>query len=190
MAHAQIRGDRIMTARQRHLELFIQALIFYSVGMHFFEIEFTDSQRSTGFFLWSERVVAAIFTVEYLVRWIASRSFFYPLRLLAIVDLVAILPFYIGFFVDLWSLRLIRTLRVLRLFKLTRHSRALQSILAAFHRIRYEFGVMAFAVFIVVWCSSIAIYELERERQPKLFGKMSDALWFVLTTVTTVGYGD
>src|SRR5262245_30595256 len=58
-------------AKQR-LELFIQVVIAYSLVTYFIEIEFTDTQHSTGFWLWSERVVAVIFTVEYAVRWIAS----------------------------------------------------------------------------------------------------------------------
>src|SRR5262249_54729933 len=60
----------------------------------------------------------------------------------------------------------------------------------AFHRIRHEFAVIGFALFIVCWCSAVAIFELERHAEPKHFGKMSDAVWYVLVTVTTVGYGD
>src|SRR2546421_4367292 len=102
---------------RRLLELFVQVLIFYSLLMYFLELEFTISERSVGFWLWSERIVATLFTIEYITRWVVSRSWLYPLRPMALVDLVAILPFYVGFFVDLRSLRLVRTLRVLRLFK-------------------------------------------------------------------------
>lgn len=175
---------------RRYLELFVQALIFYSIGTYFLELEFTNTEHSTGFLLWSERVVAALFTIEYFVRWVASRSLFYPLRLNALVDLVAILPFYIGFLVDLRALRLVRTLRVLRLLKLYRYSAAFQNIRNAFVRVRYEFGIIGFAVFTVGWVSSVAIYELERERQPEVFGHLSDAMWYVVVTLTTVGYGD
>ncbi len=48
---------------RRRLELFIQALIFYSIAAHFVEVEIVRSERSTGFWLWSERVVATIFTI-------------------------------------------------------------------------------------------------------------------------------
>src|SRR5262245_61979184 len=179
-----------MSLRQRYLELFIQVVILYSIATHFIEIEYTGTEHSTGFWLWSERVVAAIFTVEYAVRWIASRRWLYPLRPMAVVDLLAILPFYVGFFVDLRALRLIRTLRVLRLFKLTRQGSALATLTNAFHRIRHEFAVIGFALFIVCWCSAVAIFELERHAEPNRFSKMSDAVWYVLVTVTTVGYGD
>src|SRR5262249_23565284 len=79
--------------------------------------------------------------------------------------------------------------RVLRLFKLTRQGRALATLCDAFHRIRHEFAVIGFALLIVCWCSAVAIFELERHAEPKRFGKMSDAVWYVLVTVTTVGHG-
>lgn len=179
-----------MKPHQRHLEFLVLVLILYSIVTLFIELEVSDSDQSTGFFLWSERVVTAVFTVEYLVRWVASRRWLYPLRPMAVVDLLAILPFYLGFFVDLRALRLVRVLRVLRLFKLYRYTTALQSIRNAFYRVRYEFGVVGFAVLTLLLVCSVAVYELEREAQPAQFARVSDAVWFSLTTVTTVGYGD
>lgn len=177
-------------AWEQPVEIVIQVLIFYSIGMHLVELEFADVGHSEGFFLWSERVVAAIFTVEYFARWWASGRWSYPLDFMALVDLIAVLPFYVGFFVDLRSLRLIRLLRALRLFKLTRYNDALQHILNAYHKVRYEFMLIGFALFFVGWCSSLAIFELEREAHPDQFGRLSDAVWYILVTVTTVGYGD
>ncbi len=171
-------------------EIFIQLLIFYSIGVHFIEEEYSAAERGRGFFLWSERVVVAIFTAEYFARWVESGRLRYPFRLVAVIDLLAILPFYVGFFVDLRALRLVRTLRVLRLLKLHRHNRALTNLTNAFSRVRYEFGIIAFAVIFTVWTSAVVLYELEREAQPAEFGRLTDALWFVLTTITTVGYGD
>jgi voltage-gated potassium channel len=179
-----------MPTRHRYLELFIQVVILYSIVTHFLEVEHTDPEHAVEFFFWSELVVATLFTVEYLVRWIASRSLWYPLRPMAVVDLLAVLPFYVSSLIDLRSLRLVRTLRVLRLFKLERHNHALQNLLNAFHRVRHEFAIVGFAALVVVWCSSLAVFELEREVKDGGFGRLSDAVWFVLVTVTTVGYGD
>lgn len=175
---------------QSRLELLILVLILYSVVTLFAELEFADADQSTGFFLWSERLVAVAFTVEYVVRWVASRRLSYPLRPMAIVDLLAILPFYLGFLVDLRTLRLVRVLRVLRLFKLYRYTNALQSIRNAFNRVRYEFGVIGFAVLTLLLGCSVAVYELERAAQPVVFARVSDAVWYSVTTITTVGYGD
>lgn len=176
--------------RHRYLELFILMVVVISIVLHFIEVESPELHQTMKFFFWAEAVIAAIFTVEYIARWLASRSWWYPFQPMAIVDLAAVLPFYFSFLVDLRSLRLLRTLRVLRMFKLGRHSHALQNLFNAFNRVRYEFSIIGFAAFVVVWCSSLAIFGLEQEAQPEKFGKFSDAVWFVLVTVTTVGYGD
>jgi voltage-gated potassium channel len=183
-----------MATRHRFLELFIQVLIVYSVVTHFIEVECNDTDRGNGFFFWSDVVVTLIFTVEYFVRWIASRSLWYPFRPIAIVDLLAILPLYVsflvgGYVVDLRSLRLIRLFRVVRLFKMERHNHALQNLLNAFNRVRYEFMIVAFGAVVIGWCSSLAIYELERQAQPDKFGHLSDAVWYVLMTSTTGNAG-
>lgn len=178
-----------MKSSQRYAELFVLLLIAYSLVTYFIELEFT-TLADHDFFIWSERIVTVLFTLEYLIRWVASRSVTYPLRPMAIVDLVAILPFYVGFLVDLRALRLIRVLRIVRLFKLYRYTDALQAISNAFFRVRYEFAVVGFAVLTLGLICSVAIYELEKDAQPEVFAKFSDAIWYTLTTLTTVGYGD
>lgn len=178
-----------MKFRKQYIELAVLAVILYSVLTHVLALEF-DPEEESSFFILSEIVIAAFFTIEYVVRWIGSKSLSYPLRPMAIVDLLATLPFYLGFMADLRSLRLIRILRVFRLFRVYRYTNALQSVQDAFWRVRYEFGVTGFAVFTLAWIASITLYELEKTAQPQAFGKVSDSFWFTLTTLTTVGYGD
>lgn len=171
-------------------ELVIQVVIFYSIGSYLVELENSGAEHLT-FFLWSERVVATIFTAEYLIRWArAEDKRRYPARLMAIVDLLAVLPFYLTFLVDLRSLRLLRTLRLLRLLKFYRYNEAVQTLVASFARVRWQLQVMGFAVGLVTMVSSLLIYECERDAQPIAFARFSDALWWSFATLTTVGYGD
>lgn len=176
------------------LEIFIQLVIFYSLAMYFVELEFTNTENSHAapkYFLWSERIVASIFTIEYFVRWgKAKNKLRYPFTALAIIDLLAILPFYIGFLVDLRVLRIIRTLRVLRLFKFYRYNEALRSFVVSFERVRHELYIIGVAILCLVFFSSTLEYEFERNAQPQMFARYSDAVWWSVITLTTVGYGD
>lgn len=176
-----------MKLGKSHLESLVFLVIVYSIVTFVIELE-TDADSE--FFLWSEFAVAAFFTVEYVVRWVASRKLSYPLTPMAVIDLLAVLPFYLAFMVDLRSLRLLRAARMLRLFKLYRYTSALQRIREAFHSVRYEFGVIGFAVLTLAWVCAVAVYELEREAQPQAFARFSDAAWYTVVTLTTVGYGD
>lgn len=144
----------------------------------------------------------AIFTAEYIARMWASaereivpgetigkrrlRYFFSPL---ALIDLIAIAPFYLSAFFAV-DLRGLRIFRLLRLLKLVRYSPALSSL----GHVIYAERRALFAAFIVMIGLEISaatlMYLLEHAAQPNAFGSIPDALWWALATLTTVGYGD
>lgn len=145
------------------------------------------------FFEWFEVFSVAVFTVEYLLRlWIGPergsrlRYIFSPL---ALIDLVAILPFYLGSLIGV-DLRILRLLRLLRLLKLSRHFSALSVLWDA---LRAEARGIASAMLILWILTTIAaslMHLAERAAQPEAFGDIPSAMWWAIVTLTTVGYGD
>lgn len=172
----------------------IQCLIIYSLVTYFLELEWVKSNNSLEghrFWIWSERIVALIFTVEYLARWYRAKDRLrYPFTPMAIIDALAVIPFYIGFLVDMQSLRLIRMLRVLRLLKFGRFQPAIQRIGRSFSKSFSNLVAVSVIVFVFVFYASTFIYESERTHQPESFSSYGDAVWWSVVTMTTVGYGD
>jgi voltage-gated potassium channel len=108
---------------------------------------------------------------------------------IALVDLMAILPFYLSLYLA-FDLRFLRVLRLLRIFKLSRYSPALGALLDVVRR-ESEALLAAFVVLLMLLVISAGgIYLLENELQPETFGSMPSSMWWAIVTLTTVGYGD
>jgi voltage-gated potassium channel len=107
----------------------------------------------------------------------------------AIVDFVAVAPFLIEAFTDT-HLRIVVLVRLLRLFKLGRYSTGFQSLFQAIRRERQALLASFLILVSVVLVSASFAYMAERNAQPEAFGSIPDAIWWAITTVTTVGYGD
>ena len=139
----------------------------------------------------SEFVVTVLFTIEYGLRVATStKKTSYVFSFYGVIDLVAILPFYLSLGVDLRAIRAVRLLRVFRLFKLTRYNRAMERFGKAIVRTREEAMVFLFATFILLYISSLGIYYFEHDAQPDTFQSVFHSMWWAVATLTTVGYGD
>jgi voltage-gated potassium channel len=144
----------------------------------------------------------AVFTVEYILRaWSCTenpkfRSPFsgrlrYLITPMAIVDLMAVLPFYLPFiFPEMRFIRAIRLFRLFRILKLARYSDALKTFADVLNLKKEELGVTFFATLILLVVASSMVYEAENEVQPEAFANIPDAMWWGVVTLTTVGYGD
>lgn len=108
----------------------------------------------------------------------------------AIIDLMAILPFYLALILPGFDLRLLRALRLLRLFKLARYSPALASLWRVLVDERRALAAALIIVLFLLTDSATAIYHVERTLQPEAFGSIPAAMWWAVATLTTVGYGD
>lgn len=175
----------------RSFDLTVQTLIV--VSLITFSLE-TLPDLSIGM-RWGLRAVeiatVTIFTVEYLLRlWVADNRIHFMTSFFGVIDLVAILPFYIASGIDLRSMRAFRLLRLFRIFKLARYSIAVRR----FHRallIAKEEIVLFFSVTaILLFLAAVGIYYFENGAQPESFKSVFHSLWWAVTTLTTVGYGD
>ena len=144
-----------------------------------------------------------VFSAEYLLRiWTADLLYpgcgFFGSRLkyifsgMALIDLLAILPFYLPMFlpVNLIGIRAVRLVRLLRLLKLNRYSDALASIGRVFKSKSREIFASLFFVLILLVVASLMIYYAEHDAQPSQFQNAFSGLWWAVATLTTVGYGD
>jgi voltage-gated potassium channel len=140
----------------------------------------------------------AVFTVEYLLRvWsvTADPRYAHPLagrlRFLltpgALVDLAAILPAYLPGALDL---RFARIVRLVRLLKIGRYSEPLRLFARVFRSRRDELVLIAALLLVLLVLSSSSMYVLESHAQPEAFSSIPAAMWWAMSTLTTVGYGD
>ncbi len=144
-----------------------------------------------------------IFTIEYVLRlWTAPYKYDklkgvfpyvkFSTSFLAIIDLLAIIPFYLPYFlvVDLRLLRMLRIIRLLRILKLNRYSRSLNVLGRVLKDKKSDLVATIFITLILLIIASTLMYNLEHERQPEAFPDIVETLWWAVATLTTVGYGD
>jgi len=153
-------------------------------------------------FHWFDVFSVAVFSGEYVLRmWscVCSGRYAAPLSgrvryaatPLALIDLLAILPFYLPFLgVDLRFLRAARLFRIFRIAKVGRYSRSARLLGSVLREKREELGVALFVLFILLILSSSLLYFAEHEANPSDFSSIPAAMWWAVTTLTTVGYGD
>jgi voltage-gated potassium channel len=150
-----------------------------------------------------EIVSIGIFSIEYLMRLYVS-DITHPakskvasvLKFMAspfgIVDLLAILPFYVPFIikVDLRFLRILRLVRFLRVLKISRYNTTLKLIRDVLREKSAEIGMTFFIAFLLLLISGFVMYSVENPVQPDKFPNVFASLWWAVATLTTVGYGD
>ncbi|MDR2222351.1 MAG: ion transporter [Flavobacteriaceae bacterium] len=115
----------------------------------------------------------------------------YAFTSMQLIDLFAILPFYLSFVhFDLRILRLMRVFRLLRVFKIAKYISALAIVMNVFKRKANELAIAAFLLVFLLLIASTAIYYAENSSQPEAFSSIPDSMWWSVITICTVGYGD
>ncbi len=169
----------------------IQFLIIVSLVTFSIDTLPNLEQRTKDILRLAEVITVGIFTAEYLLRIAVSKApMKYVLSFYGLVDLAAILPFYVAAGLDLRSVRVLRLPRLVRILKLLKYNRAIKRFHRALIIAREELILFGFVAIILLYLSAVGIYYFERAAQPEEFSSVLHSLWWAVTTLTTVGYGD
>ncbi|MCW8994239.1 MAG: ion transporter [Psychromonas sp.] len=197
-----LEGDIYKSLLAKHVNLLLIVLILANVIAVILGSDDEISLQYSAQFSFFEILSTCIFSIEYLVRvWccvenkqikyhsLLKKRFHYLISPIAVVDLIAIAPFFISFFIMI-DLRYLLLLRILRLLKLTHYFKGFNIFLTVIVK---ELKNIAAAIMVMMFLIIIAaslMYTLESKAQPEVFGNISHSLWWAVVTMTTVGYGD
>lgn len=191
-------GDTLSKA----FDIFIVALIALNVAALILQSVKSIDAVCPRLFSIFELVSVIIFTVEYVARlWscVEKPAYSRPLRgrlrfavtPLAMIDLLAILPFYLPFTgLDLRFLRILRMMRIFRLAKLGRYSQSLQILSRVMAAKKEQLLCAVFVLVLLVIVAASLLYYAENPVQPETFSSIPASMWCTVATITTVGYGD
>lgn len=192
-------GDIPSQVFDHSIEVLIVLNIAAVILESFSNIKTTYSHLFTTF----ELLSVIIFTAEYILRvWTADLRFPKKTKLkaritfifsgMAIIDILAILPFYVPLTlrIDLRILRILRLTRILRVLKLGRYSKSLALIGRVLKRSKADLAVTLFVTFLLLLLASSLMYFVENPAQPEKFPNIVASAWWTIITLTTVGYGD
>lgn len=186
----------------RGFDTFMISLILLNVLAIVLETVRSINQAFGDLFFAFEVFSVAVFTVEYLTRvWACTadptadpahplwQRLKYMTSPMAVIDLLAFLPFYLSAFFGV-DLRLLRVFRLLRLLKLSRYSPALAIIWAVLADQQKALTAAFLVMLTSLLFSSSIVFLLEKDVQPDKFSSIPEAMWWAVATLTTVGYGD
>ena len=179
------------TKRGRLFDYFIQILILLSLVSFSLDTLPNLSYNTRVFLDYFEVISIMIFTIEFLLRiYVSKKPLSYIFSFYGIIDILAILPFYLNRVLDLRFLRAFRIFRIFRALKLLRYNKALNRFRIAFKIVKEEVTLFFIVTLVLIFITSAGIYFFENEAQPEVFKSVFHSAWWSIVTLTTVGYGD
>lgn len=182
----------------RAFDIFITITILSNIFVTFLET-FDQLAFCSGLFTVVEYVTVAIFSIEYILR-IWTADYLYPdmnesrarIKFLfsfdGVIDLLTIIPaFFLSGFV---IFRMLRVARIFHLFRLNAKYDSFNVITTVLYEKRNQIISSVFIVMILMFASSLCMYSVEHNAQPDVFRNAFSGIWWSMSTLLTVGYGD
>ena len=150
-----------------------------------------------------EAITVAFFALDYVLRiWTASVTYpglseakairKYALSLTGIIDLLSFLPYYLPIFFPTGAavFRMFRVIRIFRIFQINAYYNSLNVITEVISSKRQQLMSSVFIILVLMLGSSLCMYSLEHEAQPEVFSNAFSGIWWSVSTLLTIGYGD
>lgn len=182
----------------RLFDIFIAVVIILNISVLFLEtFNYFDKYRDILHAI--ESITIIIFCIEYILRmWTADELYPKYSRGKAIikfitsfdgvVDLLTILPFF--FLKGFVALRMLRVVRIFHLFRINAYYDSFNVITSVIKEKRNQLISSVFIIFVLMMCSSLCMYSAENSAQPDVFDNAFSGIWWSISTILTVGYGD
>lgn len=196
-----IREDDVNSWHADVVDGFLMGFVLISVVVAFFST-FELNPQTQSVFQILEVIFVMVFSIEYGLRLWTSKFVYphlskskamlkYATTPMAIIDLLSILPFYLPITgISVGSLKTVRLIRVLRIFKINRYTTALTLIARVLKTRATQLLSSIFVIFILIFIAAMLMYDVEHQAQPEVFNNALSAMWWAMSTITTVGYGD
>ena len=189
-----VEPDLDSSAVSKAFNIFIISVIIFNCIAMLFETVGDFYNTYPRFFKMVELISVLIFTVEYLLRlWSYSASIAYRpwgrlkymLQPMMLIDLLAILPFYIASMgLDLRAVRILRIFRALRILKLGKYSESMKILGQVFANRKEELFITGLITAILMFISSVVVFLAEHTTQPDKFNSIVSSMWWAVATLT------
>ena len=156
-----------------------------------------------GWFILIEQVTVFFFRVDYILRVITAPELYpgssrtgavakYCTSMTGVIDLLSFLPYYLPVFFPsgVAAFRMFRVVRILRLFRINAYYDSLNVITEVLASKKQQLLSSVFIIATLILGSSLCMYSLEHEAQPEVFRNAFSGIWWSVSTMLTVGYGD
>lgn len=185
-------------AVSRFFDIFIAVVIISNIIVMFLET-FSELQAFFEIFYWIEIVTVTVFIVEYILRiWTADLLYPEKSKIKAIfrfiisydgiIDLLTILPFF--FLSGFVAFRMLRVVRIFHLFRINSRYDSFNVIKNVLYDKKNQIFSSVFIIVVLMLASSLGVYAAEHDAQPNVFRNAFSGIWWAVSTLLTVGYGD
>ena len=182
----------------RRIDQFIVAVIVINILVMFLET-FDELSQYRPIFRWVEIITVGLFCIEYALR-IWTADYLYPGETKGkaiwkfmksyegVIEILTILPFFFlsGFVV----FRMLRVVRIMHLFRINAHTDSISVIKSVLLEKKNQILSSVFIIFLLMLAASLFMYSAEHEAQPDVFKNAFSCIWYSVSTIFTIGYGD